>query len=277
MTFTDFARSHGVLIDHDPPIGRWVRVKTTDKPQHRNGAAKFMGDHGFVQNHATMTEVAVWRPDGDAPKIDHQEIARRLKATALDIEKRQRQAAEKAEWILSQCKPEKHAYLASKGFADMLGLVWWPEAQNNLLVLPMYVDKRLVGCQLIDRTGAKKFLTGQRTSGAAFVIGQGRLNVLVEGWATGISAHAALGALKANCRVFVCFSAGNMAKIAMMVPKGLIVADNDLSGTGEKVAKETGWPYFMPPEVGQDFNDYHLATSLFRCSQALRAVIHATI
>ena len=64
MTFIDFCRLHGVLIDTLPQIGVWRRYKTEDKPGHRNGAVKFMGDHGFVQNHATMTEVAAWQAEG---------------------------------------------------------------------------------------------------------------------------------------------------------------------------------------------------------------------
>jgi putative DNA primase/helicase len=97
--------------------------------------------------------------------------------------------------------------------------------------------------------------------------------VLCEGYATALSIRAALAALKARYTLFVCFSAHNLGRLAKELPKGLVVADNDASGTGERVAKETGWPYFLPPEVGQDFNDYHQATSLFKCSQALRSAL----
>lgn len=272
MDFIDFARAHGILIAAEPPIGKWVRLPTVDHPRSRNGAVKFMGDHGFVQNHATMTEVAVWKADNDKP-IDTKAMARRLKKVQVDIEAGQRRAAEKADWILSQCELLTHPYLEAKGFKDAVGNVWTPD-KEKLLAIPMRVGDKIVGCQLIDEAGGKKFLKGQRTSGAAFVIGQRGLNVVCEGYATGLSIRAALAALKTPSRLFVCFSAGNLGKVAATLPRGLCVADNDASGTGEKVAKETGWRYFMPPEVGQDFNDWHIATSLFKCSQALRSVTH---
>jgi hypothetical protein len=47
-----------------------------------------------------------------------------------------------------------------------------------------------------------------------------------------------------------------------------VVADKDESGTGERVAVQTGFPYFLPA-VG-DFNDLHKAEGTFRASQALR-------
>ena len=70
MDFITFARLHGIVIDHEPRIGLWRRYSTEDKPSHKNGAVKFMGDHAFIQNHATMTEIVVWKADADA-KIDH--------------------------------------------------------------------------------------------------------------------------------------------------------------------------------------------------------------
>ena len=58
MMFDAFCRAHGLLVD-GIEAGRWVRVPTEDHPRTRNGAYKYLGDVGFVQNHATMTEVAV--------------------------------------------------------------------------------------------------------------------------------------------------------------------------------------------------------------------------
>jgi putative DNA primase/helicase len=63
MDFLQFAQAHGILIPHLPPVGLWRRYPTEDHPKSRNGAVKYMGDHGFIQNHATMTEVAVWRTE----------------------------------------------------------------------------------------------------------------------------------------------------------------------------------------------------------------------
>lgn len=276
MTFVDFCRCLGILIDAEPAIGRWVRLPTEDKPKHRNGAVKFMGDHGFAQNHATQTEVAVWRPEGEAAVIDRGEVARRAKQAQDQIRAGQQRAAEKAEWILSQCELDVHPYLNAKGFPDERANVWTTEDGARLLVIPMRVGEKIVGCQLVDGEGGKKFLSGQRTSDAAFVINNRGPIVLCEGYATALSIQAALKAIKARYTLFVCFSAHNIGRLAATLPKGLIVADNDASLTGERVAKETGWPYFMPPTVGHDFNDFHRATSLFKCSQALRSALLAS-
>jgi phage/plasmid primase-like uncharacterized protein len=272
MDFVNYARAHGVVIDRLMDDGRWHRVTTTDKPKHKNGAYMLRGSYGFVQNHATMTEVATWRKEGES-----EEGAARTQAMAnqahAEIEAKRKRAGEKAEWILSQCELATHPYLEAKGFPDEKANVWTTDDGKRLLVIPMRVGTQIVGCQLIDEQGSKKFLSGQRTSDAAFVINNRGPAVLCEGYATALSIRAALAAIKARYTLFVCFSAHNLGRIAKTLPSGLIVADNDASQTGERVAKETGWPYFMPPDVGMDFNDYHRATSLFKCSQALRSAL----
>jgi phage/plasmid primase-like uncharacterized protein len=275
VTFIDFARACGILIDGYPPVGRWVRLPTVDHPKKRNGAVKWMIDHGFAQNHATQTEVSVWRDEESKP-AKQEEIARLARRARDEIEAGQTRAAEKADWILSQCSLDVHPYLKAKGFPDEMAHVWETDDGARLLVIPMRVGERLVGCQLIDADGGKKFLSGQRTSDAAFVINNRGPAVLCEGYATALSCKAALSAMKARYTLFVCFSAHNLGRIAATLPAGLVVADNDGSGTGERIARETGWPYFMPPTVGHDFNDYHRATSLFKCSQALRSALLKT-
>jgi putative DNA primase/helicase len=47
------------------------------------------------------------------------------------------------------------------------------------------------------------------------------------------------------------------------------VADNDASGTGERVAKEIGWPYWMSDTQGEDADDALKRLGLFRFSQSL--------
>jgi putative DNA primase/helicase len=271
-SFLDFARSFGILIDEFPPVGRWLRLPTVDHPRSRNGAVKWMGDHGFVQNHATQTDVAIWKAEGNATAVDRLDLTRIAKVARNSIAAAQRRAAEKAEWILGQCEQMPHRYLANKGFPQAVANVWMTDT-GSLVVIPMRVRGTIVGCQLIDKRGEKRFLAGQRTNDAVFVFHNHGPAVLCEGYATGLSCQAALRALRARYTLIVCFSAQNLKRIAATLPKGLVVADNDASGTGERVAKETGWPYFLPPEVGQDFNDFHQSTSLFTCSQALRGAL----
>ena len=271
MHLLDFCRMHGVILDREPPIGVWKRYPTEDKPMHRNGAVKHMGTHAFIQNHATMTEIEVWHAEGDAV-MDPNKARKAVEAAARDIRQKQQESARKAASILNQCQIGFHPYLVKKGFKDEQGNVWKTD-DGLLFVIPMRVGYQLVGCQIIKEDGEKKFLFGQRTSGAYFCFDNRGPNILCEGYATALSIRAAMKALKRRYTLYVCFSAGNMEKVSASLPSGYVVADNDASGTGERTAKKIGWPYFMPPQVGQDFNDFHIAEGLFKASQALGKVV----
>jgi phage/plasmid primase-like uncharacterized protein len=138
-----------------------------------------------------------------------------------------------------------------------------------LLVIPMRIGKNLVGVQLIDEAGGKKFLYGQKTAGAEYVIDNKGVNILTEGFATGLSVRKIMKSLKMRYTVRVTFSAGNLLKIARTLDKAFVVADNDRSGAGEKTAIETGFPYWISDTVGEDFNDYHLRVGTFKATQAI--------
>lgn len=271
MHLLDFCRLHGVIMDYEPPIGVWKRYPTQDKPTHRNGAVKYMGTHAFIQNHATMTEIEIWQAEGDSA-MDPSKARKLVEAAHRDIREKQDKAAQKAAYIMHQCQFGFHPYLESKGFKDEQGNVWRNE-DSLLLVIPMRIGNRLVGCQLIDEEGGKKFLFGQRTSGAAFIFDNRGPNVLCEGYATALSIKAAMKGLKRRYTLHVCFSAGNMKKVAANLPSGFVVADNDASQTGQKTAEQIGWPTWMPDAVGMDANDTHQRDGLFRFSQSLGKVI----
>jgi putative DNA primase/helicase len=266
MHFIDFCRAHGILIDREPPIGVWKRYPTEDKRHHRNGAVKWLGDVGYVQNHATQTEISVWHAEGDSA-MDPNKARKLVEAAHRDIRDKQEKAAQKAGFILHQCQIGYHPYLKSKGFEEEQGNVWKHE-NELLLVIPMRVGHRLVGCQIINEEGGKKFLFGQRTSEAAFTFDNHGPHILCEGYATALSVKAAMKALKRRYTLHVCFSAGNMKKVAATLPGGFVIADHDLSRTGQNTAEAIGWPYFMSEAVG-DFNDLHQSIGLFKCSQAL--------
>lgn len=216
-----------------------------------------------------------WDPREDENPPTEEELRKKREAREArraqeeaEHAREQARAASKAAWILSKCKHEQHAYLQAKGWPDAFGSVWWPAEETNLLCIPMRVGSSVVGLQMIDRTGAKKYLKGARTSGAEFCIsndGHGAADWWVEGYATGLSLRDCLNALRMRYRIHVCFSAGNLKQMART---GYVVADNDESQTGEKVARATGLPYFLPPQG--DLNDMHQAQGAFRTSQALR-------
>ncbi len=46
-------------------------------------------------------------------------------------------------------------------------------------------------------------------------------------------------------------------------------------GTGEKVARATGWPHWMSPVVGEDANDAHRRMGLIQLSQSIGAALRA--
>lgn len=264
MDFVTFARAHGILIDYAPPVGVWARYPTEDHPRKKNGAVKYLGDVGFVQNHATMTEPATWFPETNNDiRIDARKVQLAKQRASDELRRNRQNAAMKAREIIGKSIPEPHAYLDSKGFPDAQILVYRPDDKTNYAVIPMYVGRELVGAQLIDRDGVKKFLFGQRCAGAEFVIGSSGIDVWCEGYATALSVQACL---KRRCRIHVCFSASNLASIAR---SGFVIADNDASKAGEKAAKSTGLSYFMPPVLGQDFNDYERDVGRFKATVAL--------
>lgn len=262
MNFQDFAAGFGLRISSVIP-GRWVAVPTDDHPRKRNGRYKFLGDVGWVQNWATMQTPEMWKTDRPLPEIrryipdDRSELAAK--------------AAAKAGWIMQQSSPSTHAYLDRKGFPDELGNVW-----NGLLVVPMRQGSKLVGCQLIDNEGNKKFLNGQVTKGASFVMDAKGLPIFCEGYATGLSVRAVMKAMKIRYTIFVTFSASNLKTVAGNVIGGIVVADNDPNGVGEQVARGTGKPYWISEALGEDFNDFHVRVGLFKAMNSLKRVIVAS-
>lgn len=293
MEFADFARAHGLLIK-DLKIGKWCRVPTEDHPKKRNGAYKFMGDHGFVQNWAVHEEAELWRPETKADiKIDHARLAAIAKQEKDRIQRGRQRAAQQSLQIMEEAMPGPHPYLEKKGFPEENGMVW-KDGEFDLLAIPMRKAGQIVGCQLIhapgqtfknhdgDDIGGKKFMPGQELVGCSFVMGHGK-PIYCEGYATALSVRAAVAAIKIRRSVIVCFTAHNITVVAKEFGPGIVVADNDPEITldsgrrvgmaGENAAKQTGMPYWISDRVGEDFNDYHQRVGLFSASQSLKRVL----
>jgi putative DNA primase/helicase len=194
---------------------------------------------------------------------DPNALAKREKARR-DHESRQRRAADKAAFILNNATKEQHPYLIRKGFPDK-GLIW-----NSLLVLPMRVGQRLVGCQLIQEDGTKRFLSGQQTKGASLVIDNKGRNILCEGFATGMSVRRAMKHLRERYTIHVCFSAGNMLEIAKNLRDPLVIADNDSMGIA--TAKKIASVYWLG-EAGEDFNDTEQRIGTQLAAESLRGFL----
>jgi len=273
MDFIQFARSHGIIIDAHPPMGVWKRFPTEDHPRSRNGAVKYMGDVGFVQNHATSTVVSIWKPDSPVTAEDKKISVAAIRQADDQRRKQQQVAIQRAIAMLNGSGFSTHPYLERKGFADEQGNVLWVEGKPVLLI-PMRVAGSLVGLQQIDADGGKKFLYGQRTSGASFIFDNKGVNIVCEGYATALSVRAAMKQMKQRYTLHVCFSAGNMIKVASGLEQGIVIADNDASGTGQEAAQKIGWPTWMSDRTGEDANDFHMRVGMFAFTQSLTHTIN---
>jgi putative DNA primase/helicase len=258
MTFEEFARDNGLLIDQ-LTLGRWMRVGTVDRPAKRNGAYIFDGHKGAVINFAMHEKHILYR--SDEPYIpDPMEGIRRQLAEKERLE-RQADAAKRAAFICNSVIVEQHPYMIRKGFTDKVK-VW-----HRQIAVPMRVDGHLVGCQLIQEDGQKRFLAGQRTKGASLTIDNKGPNILVEGLATGMSVRRALKHLRQRYTIHVCFSAGNMVEVGSRLQSPIVVADNDPVGVGaaQKIAQR-----YWVGEAGEDFNDFEQRVGTEAAAESLR-------
>jgi putative DNA primase/helicase len=261
--FREVAESIGLQLRSILDDDRIHRCATELHPRKQNGCYRTDGSRGWVKNWETG-ETAIWHAAREERRTTPLE-------PLPSLAQRREQEAARAEWAagvarykIAKAKAETHPYLARKGFPKTLGLV-----HEGLLLVPARIGDAVVSLQEIDADGGKKNLPGARMSGACFSIGSGRDEVLCEGYATGLSIKAALAALHLPARVTCCFSASNVATVAERRRNAVVVADHDKPvaqfdgmGTGEFYARRTGLPWAMPPVLGTDANDYHLAAGL---------------
>lgn len=261
MNFEQFAEMHGLII-RSLVLDRWVRVPTVDHPRKQNGAYIFDGRVGALINFAIHEKHIPFKSD-EAYKPDPEARAKREKA---DQERRARQerAAKRAAWIIQSSVKSTHPYLAKKGFPEQECYVW-----NGSLVLPMRINDKIVGCQLIAPDGTKRFLAGQVTKGASLVIDNKGQDIVVEGFATGMSVRRALKYARQRYRIHVCFSAQNMIEVGSRMDNPLVVADHDASGAGQRAAKKISSRIWLG-QLGEDFNDAETRVGSAAAAELLR-------
>lgn len=274
IPFMQFAADHGLIVER-LTYGSITRCKTLSNPNKQNGAYLYSGEFGWCQDWARHESPVIWL-SGDIK--DHAEVKQKIKDSKQkyneDRIKTNQDAANKAHWILSQCELDISAYLGRKGFPDMCANVWKREG-NHILVIPMRAENKLIGCQLIDAEGGKRFLKGQATKDACFQIGNGDLNFFVEGYVSGLSLQKILQSIKISYTLYVTFSAGNLLRFARRID-GFVIADNDESETGESAAIESGRRYWMPSVIGWDVNDYLMNSGTFKAAQEIKKLIYSS-
>ncbi len=249
MNFESFAQAHGLII-RSIVMNKWVRVPTVDHPHKLNGSYKYDGDVAFLQNWAIHESPVRWVPETPYKRDIVKDRAKSAQAAKERLQAQQN-AAKKAAFILNNSAKAFHPYLAKKGFPQEKGWVW-----NDLLIIPMRVNGSLVGAQLIQPDGTKKFLAGQITKSACATFDNKGIDIVTEGYATALSVRRLLKAAHIRYRIHVTFSAGNLPEIAKEFPQCVVVADND--ATGIKSAQKTGRPYWVSGVEGEDFNDAEL-------------------
>jgi len=269
IEFINFARDYGLILNN-VIYDKWVATPTEDHPRSSNGRYKLLGNVGWVINWATMEKPVTWFADG----INQQEVKQRIKESNDNRQNDAKKAADRAAWILSQTSLDRHPYLERKGFPNELGNVWIKD-DRQILVVPMRHQDRIVGLQLINDEGEKKFLYGQTSKGATFSMNAKGTPIFCEGFATGLSIRDIMQSMNLPYCIHICFSASNMQFVARNIRSGIVIADHDSNGVGERFAKDTGKPYWLSEAVGEDFNDYHMRVGKFKASQALKKMLIA--
>lgn len=280
-SFQDFARAHGVLIDHLIDDGRIHRCATVEHQRKRNGAYCYSHGRGWV--HCWDGEAVTQyfndpdsKPWSEAEKraLHEQRLARYRQQ-----EQRHKRAADEAKAMLARAEWAPAAYMYYKGFKERLARHAKPEWRHGYahmvdgaMFVPMYsLSGDIVGAQFIrwlpdEQQYEKKMLSGTRAKGAVFRFGNERASTswLCEGFATGITIKLALEQMRFQDAVLCCFSDSNLVHVSPHVAgRKFVFADNDKSGAGERAAKATGLPYCMAPDIGDDANDVHVKQGLF--------------
>jgi P4 family phage/plasmid primase-like protien len=273
--------------------GKLARFSTSNRVGDRAGWCKlFADDAGAVFGcHRAGTSFTWQHRDVNAPPPTK---AERHHAQLIAAQARQRveseraaanaDAADIAARILSVTTEldAVHSYVVRKGIVAHGAR----QSADGAIVLPVHSpDGTLQTLQFIRPNGEKRFLPkGKLTTGRLFLgtPSDGVPMTLVEGWATGCSAHEATGEV-----VVVCFSGANMAHVAAdlrrQYPASPLTAAGDLDAHGKghdyaQAAARAGapatvlLPTFADGRDHGDFNDLAQAEGL----DAVRRQLEAT-
>lgn len=262
--------------------GQWAKCDTlSGKSGKGDGRIVVDGNRVTAHNWQTGQNVTVWLK-GEITAKDRRVVARQIEQEKEQKRARAERAAKVACRMVDAAESSTHPYFARKGFAAEKALVLDASTIRNLggdylvagdraIVMPARIGSRISSVQLIWEDGTKKFLAGGEITGSCHRISKGADTWHCEGYATGLTLRTALKGLNRADTVLCCFSAGNLASVARNTNgRAFIVTDNDKPlkqfnwlGAGEYWAQQASKPYFMPPEIGTDLNDFHQAHGIF--------------
>ena len=197
-------------------------------------------------------------------------VARVARAKVLRDEERKKKNEAVADtvheiWEHAVDATSDHPYLKRKGIQPHGSKV----TGDGRLIVPLFgIDGRLATLQYIGADGQKLYHAGGSTNGKFAIIGsmdESGILYVAEGFATAATIHEETGR---PC--VVGYSASNLVPVTGQIREkfGLgqeivIVADNDKSGIGLRYAEQAsakfGARFIMPPNEGEDINDYRLA------------------
>lgn len=233
---------------------------------------RFVGAENFKEKFALPEKAKL-------TDIDRARIKREQKAIsdAADLarEEAAAEAADRAREIWSKLPScSESPYLTRKGVAAY-GLA---RGRDGAAVVPLRNSAgAVVGLQFIQADGGKKFLTGQRTTGAFHLIGTVSEDlplIFAEGYATAASCHMATG-----WPAVVCFDAGNLEHVSRVLRQKyatvafVFAGDDDhekkenagrkyAPAAADKVGGSVAFPVFKDPVGRKDFNDLHIESGL---------------
>ena len=223
-------------------------------------------------------------PEQQLSSADREKLRRSAEAAKrardADLERRRADAAKRAKeiWDASTPATAEHPYLKAKNI-EPHGV----RTYKGALVLPVVdaATSTLMSLEFIGVDGGKRFLTGGRTAGGCFQIGEiGNVVLVAEGFGTAATLNEATG-----YAVVVAFSAGNLLPVAKALREQfadaalVVCADNDAATEGNPgltaataAAQETGALLAVPDAAG-DFNDLQQAHGLSAVREVIERVL----
>jgi len=208
------------------------------------------------------------KPGRDLTPAEQMRIASRIAEAKAKRESEKKEKHERAAdtvseiWRSNGPSNEEHPYLKLKGVKPHGTRI----TGDGRLIVPMYVGGELSSLQYIDGEGGKKYHAGGNTKGAVYVIGETdnpEKIYIAEGFATAATVYE-----ETNVTTVTAFSAQMLPHVAESMrehypsAKLVIVADNDVSGTGANYAYQAaakhGATVVMPPDTG-DVNDMRVS------------------